>query len=115
MRKFLEKYDHLFVFLLGCLWAIIIFSPFVFSPNEFLFSSGGDGLKNYFTYLYQVKYGSGIHFEGMNYPHGEHVVFTDNMPGLVWLIQFVSIFFPDFKDWSLGIVHLLLILAIPLA
>lgn len=40
----------------------------------------GDGLKNYFTFLYHSLYGKGIWFDGMNYPYGEHIVFTDAQP-----------------------------------
>lgn len=114
MKGLFHKYDQSFVFLLACIWVIFVFSPFVFAPNEFLFSSGGDGLKNYFTYVYQVKYGSGTHFEGMNYPYGEHVIFTDNMPALVWAIQALAVVYPGITEYALGVLHLLLILSIPL-
>lgn len=43
--------------------------------------SGEDGAKNYFTAEYHIKHDSTfIWFEGMNYPEGEHVIFTDNQP-----------------------------------
>ncbi len=41
---------------------------------------GADGGKNIYTYLYQVLYGHGIWFRGMNYPYGEHIVYTDGQP-----------------------------------
>ncbi|MBC7552826.1 MAG: hypothetical protein H7257_02480, partial [Taibaiella sp.] len=41
---------------------------------------GADGGKNIFTYLYHVLYGKGIWFEGMNYPYGEHITYTDGQP-----------------------------------
>lgn len=41
---------------------------------------GADGGKNIFTYLYHTLYGHGIWFEGMNYPYGEHIVYTDGQP-----------------------------------
>jgi hypothetical protein len=40
----------------------------------------GDGGKNTFTYLYHVLFGKGVWFTGMNYPYGEHIVFTDGQP-----------------------------------
>ena len=48
------------------------------SPNSVLFTADGDGIKNYYTYAYHIKNDSSFnHFEGMNYPYGELVVYTD--------------------------------------
>lgn len=49
-------------------------------PWHILPDIGGDGAKNNFTYLYHSTQGKGYWFEGMNYPYGEHIVFTDAMP-----------------------------------
>ncbi len=43
-------------------------------------TAGGDGSKNIFTFLYHILYEKGLWFRGMNYPFGEHVLFTDNQP-----------------------------------
>lgn len=115
MNKWLQRNDGLIVFATACLWILYVFNPYVFQLNQFLFSSSGDGLKNYYTYLYQVWYGqSATHFEGMNYPFGEHVVFTDGMPGLVWLIQILSSVFPGIDNYALLILHGLMLLSIPI-
>jgi hypothetical protein len=45
-----------------------------------LYTSGGDGIKNYYTYLYHCLYGKGTEFKGMNFPFYEHVIYTDNQP-----------------------------------
>lgn len=39
-------------------------------------------MKNTFVYLYHSIYGKGYWFDGMNYPYGEHIVYTDGMPFL---------------------------------
>src|SRR5690606_22699773 len=75
--------------------------------------NGGDGMKNYYTYLYQVQHGTGTHFKGMNYPFGEHVIFTDNMPLLAWLIQGMGQWIPAITDYALGIMHFLILISIP--
>lgn len=49
-------------------------------PWRMLPDIGGDGAKNNFTYLYHSMYGSGYWFTGMNFPFGEHIVFTDAVP-----------------------------------
>jgi hypothetical protein len=55
-------------------------SYIVTDPWRILPDIGGDGAKNNFTYLYHCMFGKGYWFEGMNYPYGEHIVFTDGMP-----------------------------------
>src|ERR1044072_169893 len=52
----------------------------IISPGHVLINDGGDAIKNYYTYLYQVLYGDGWHSMSMNYPFGEHVVYTDGQP-----------------------------------
>jgi hypothetical protein len=41
----------------------------------------------------------------MNYPFGEHIVFTDNMPALAWPIAKLKIWFPGIVNYGLGIMH----------
>lgn len=55
-------------------------SYFVTDPGHVFPGTEGDGVKNGFTYLYHSIYGKGYWFEGMNYPYGEHIVFTDGIP-----------------------------------
>src|ERR1041384_1921736 len=77
--------------LLAAILAILDYMyPGIFTrPWRLLPTLGGDGIKNEFTYLYQVLYGKGYWFEGMNYPFGEHIVYTDGQPllsiTLAWL------------------------------
>jgi len=84
---------------------ITYFSTSLFSLNSILFVDGGDGIKNYFTFLYYVKYDIGTQFTGMNYPYGENVVFTDNMPILAWLVKYVGLSIPLVTKYALGIMH----------
>ncbi len=78
---------------------ILTLSHFVTQPWHILPDIGGDGAKNNFTYLYHSMYGSSSHhrywFEGMNYPYGEHIVFTDGQPLL-------SVLLTCFKDVTSG-------------
>ncbi len=55
--------------------------------NNIQFDMAGDGLKNYYTFAYHYRYGSGFWFDGMLYPYGEHVLYTDGQPLLVWFFQ----------------------------
>ncbi|MBX9449304.1 MAG: hypothetical protein KL787_06145 [Taibaiella sp.] len=105
--------NAIIIFVISSFAAGIIFQEIVTHLNSSLISNGGDGIKNYYTYLYQVQHGSGTHFQGMNYPYGEHVIFTDNMPLLVWLVQGIGQWMPGATDYALGIMHFLVLISIP--
>lgn len=55
-------------------------SYIVLEPWHIVPGMGGDGIKNIFTYLYHCIYEKGVMFQGMNYPYGEHIVYTDGQP-----------------------------------
>lgn len=61
---------------------IYVFRNLVRFPHRLVHELGGDGIKNYFAYIYHSMYGSGWWFEGMNYPYGEHIMFVDGQPAL---------------------------------
>ena len=67
----------------------LLFGPVFWHPGSFLFSTVEDGIKNYYTALWYTQHDAGWRFTGMNYPFGEHVVFTDDQPllafALAWL------------------------------
>lgn len=59
--------------------------------NQVFFGDFHDAIKNYYTVLYHVKWDSAYsHFEGMNFPFGEHVLFTDNQPILSGTLRFIQ-------------------------
>ncbi|NQV51874.1 MAG: hypothetical protein HQ500_01760 [Flavobacteriales bacterium] len=72
-------------------------------------ASNEDGLKNYFTLAYHVAFDANpFWFEGMNYPYGEHLVFTDGQPLVGMALWFLDIFLP-IADWLPWLLPLLLI------
>ena len=104
----------------GLLLTIIISLTFLFtfygkilsSPNTVLFTAGGDGIKNYYTYAYHIKNDSSLnHFEGMNYPYGELVVYTDGHYALANSIKLLSSYFPGIIEYSIGILNFTMIAA----
>ena len=59
--------------------------------GQVLFGDYHDALKNYYTLLYHVQWDeSYFHFSGMNYPYGEHVLFTDNQPVIANTLKFIN-------------------------
>src|SRR5665213_2671334 len=65
---------------------VFTLSHLVTQPWHVIPELGGDGAKNIFTYLYHSMYGKGYWFDGMNYPYGEHIVYTDGQPVLSVLL-----------------------------
>ena len=79
------------------------------APNSVLLTSGGDGLKNYFTYAWHVDHDDHLlHYGGSGYPYGEHVFFTDGHPLLSWAFQLL----PFLSPWKIGVLNTILILGI---
>jgi len=85
------------------------------SPNSYLFSGGGDGLKNYFTPAYYIKYNQGFEFTGMNYPNAEHILYTDAQPLLSAILRFIHHNIVPIANHTVGIINILMLLSIPIA
>jgi hypothetical protein len=74
--------------------------------NSMLTSTEGDGMKNYYTFIYHtVKDHSLIEFSGLNYPYGEHCVYTDCQPLLTFLFKLL----PFTHGYLVGILHFLML------
>jgi hypothetical protein len=66
----------------------------------------GDGYKTYHAFLYHVDHDSTYsHFEGMNYPYGEHVVPADTEPALSNAVKWLTALGVDLKEYALGILN----------
>lgn len=60
---------------------VLLYGPVLFHPDQYMFSTSGDGIKNYFTFAWHVRHDADwIHFGGVNYPFGDHVGYTDGHP-----------------------------------
>jgi len=108
------KKDNLYA-LLSFVISFLILSFFyhevLFQPNDYVFASGGDGIKNYYTYLYHAKYDTSFFdFSGMNYPFQENIVFTDAHPLLSYLIGKLGL-----ADYGIGIVNVLMLISYPIS
>ena len=66
------------------------FGHFLMHPNGFLLSNTGDGLKNYFLFGYYLKWDVGLSVTGLNYPYGEHLLFTDSHPLYAGLLNLID-------------------------
>ena len=102
-------------FVLGLVWVSGFYSEVLLAPNDVLFSGQGDGIKNYYTYLYSIRHLQGFEaFDGMNYPFGERSLYTDNHPIVAWMLQRLNAAHPIFGLQAIGILNLLILFSIPL-
>lgn len=69
---------------------ILTLSGMVTNPAHVIPELGGDAIKNTFTYIYHSTLGSGYWFDGMNYPYGEHILYTDGQPVLSVLLASIG-------------------------
>lgn len=87
------------------------FGRVIHYANDYFFGDSEDAYKNYFIPAYYLKYDSGTHFSGMNYPYGEHVVFTDNQPLISWGLKVVQNIVP-ISDYVPAIFNWLMIFSL---
>lgn len=111
MQRFIANSKYpLLTFMLAFAILFAFYHAVLLSPNSYLFSANGDGIKNYYTYIYHAKYDHSFHeFSGMNYPFYEHIVYTDAHPLLSYLIGKLGL-----VDYAIGIVNFLMLLSYPI-
>ncbi len=115
-RQFSLKYGWIATVLVSALIIFIYFAPVVKTLNTSIFTSGGDGLKSYYCYLYHIKHDhSDLKFEGMNYPYGESVFFTDNQPFLSEAMRIACKVVPGLYNYSVAVWNGSLLISIILA
>jgi hypothetical protein len=82
------------------------------SANANMLHDSPDGFKNYMTTAWHVAHDSSfVHYEGMNYPYGEHVLFTDNQPIFSAAMQWWSRNVSDLSGKTTGMVNLFQVLS----
>ncbi len=90
-----------------------MYSRVAWQPNEYMFSSSGDGLKNYYTWAWQLRYDStALHFSGMHYPYGEHVFYTDGHPLAAAAIRLFSPTTGLSGQYAVGLLNAFMLIAL---
>lgn len=69
---------------------VLLFPSLVFHPSSTAPGVASDGGKNIYAYLYHVLYESGVWTYCMNYPFGEHILYTDGQPFLAMVLSAVG-------------------------
>lgn len=115
----LKKESIKYIIAMIVIWIALLFAykPVLVAPQKFL-AAGGDGMKNYYTYMYHVRYDTTYWgFEGMNYPFGENILFTDNQPMFANAVKLISLSNSNVVDHlaeiqNLGMIFILLFCAL---
>jgi len=84
-------------------------TPLFANAGHIMIEPTGDGGKNYFGYLYHVLHGDGVWFTGMNYPYGEHVIYTDNQPLLAVSLSYINKIIPVSIPVALALMHYMIL------
>lgn len=107
-----KRLGLLITILLSIIVLYLHYRPYVTDPNHNFFNLYGDGYKNYFTVYYHIKHDATYsHFEGMNYPYGEHIMYTDGQPALSNTLKFFSKNIVDVSAYTVGIMNIAIVLS----
>lgn len=83
------------------------------SPGDFMLSDTPDGVKNYMTTAWHVRHDSTfVHYDGMNYPFGEHVLFTDNQPLLSSALEWWDCNISSMTGQTVGAVNIFQVISL---
>lgn len=103
----------LLLLLLSGLLLYLRLPEFFQHPNQEVIEPWGDGYKAYTVIQYHVKYDSTYsHFQGMNYPYGEHVAPAATQPLLSNAIKWFSRTLFDISEYTVGILNFSLLLGL---
>lgn len=96
-------------FFITLLVLLTFFNRHLFDPDKHMIDHGHDGFKNYYTFSYFVNHGSGMWFDGMAYPYGDHVIYADAQPAISLPLQFANKIWPWIGENTVLIVNWLMI------
>ncbi len=113
----MKEYKYkILVIITSIIILLVFYNDILLSPNSYLFSSTGDGIKNYYTSHFFVKHENfSFHTHSQNSPYGEIVSYTDNQPSLSWLILLLKKINPSIVNYTIGIYNFLMLFSICLA
>lgn len=103
-----EFFQYLLLFIVSFGIYFFFLHPIFLNINSQLSSITLDSLKNYYTFVYHISNDEkALQFNGMNYPFGEHVVYTDAQPIISIPLQKLTFTHP----YLIGILHSLMFLS----
>lgn len=111
-----ELKNKIVVIVLSMVVLFLLYNKIIISPNSYLFSASGDGIKNYYTSDFFVNHEDlSFHTQSQNYPYGEFIVYTDNQPSISWLLILLKNIIPSIVNYTVGIYNFLMLFSICIA
>ncbi len=113
--RFFKKTKGGLLLLIGLMVLIlgVRFPKLITAPNDWVIGDSHDGFRSYAAAYFHVKHDSTYqHFEGMHYPYGDVVGFTDNLPLLANTVKFITNNVVDISDYTGGALNLFLLLSV---
>jgi len=108
-----ESTGRIAVLILVASLLVLRFPDFFQTPNSKVIEPYGDGYKVYAVMEYHARYDrSYAHYQGMNYPYGEHVVPADAQPLISNTVKFISDHIVDITGYTRAILHFSLLLSL---
>ena len=88
------------------------YGDILMSPNEYMFNNEGDALKNYANLKYHIEHDESFtSYNGVFYPYGESIIFTDIHPLLATFYKLLSFIFPSIGYYTVGLINLQILLS----
>lgn len=106
--------ELLAVVLMGVVLVGALFWFVLLDPNDYYFGMG-DGVQAYFTTSYHARHGSWGHFQGMNYPEGDHVNYANMQPLLAITMRLLELCGLPVAQYTVAITNLLALAGLALA
>ncbi len=110
MNKFIHKIKSdtgicWLLLIASSIYYTVYFSKVILHLNDVLSCWDGDAIKNYYSFIfYATKNEDWINFNSLNYPFGEHLVYTDCIPLLSSTLRLL----PFTHEYCIGILHFLI-------
>ncbi len=91
----------------GLLW--LKHGEWLDKPNDVILGESSDGYKNYMTATWHTIHDTTFtHYGGMNYPYGDHVLFTDCQPILSTAMQWWNHNISDISQETVGYLNVIM-------
>lgn len=110
--RYKKYFPFIFILVAATLLTAFFWQDLFWQPNQQAHGGWGDGIKNYFTTVYHAKHDtSSLRFNGMWYPYGEHIQYTE-LPALAIGLQYIEQYVFPIADYGVGIINSVLFISV---
>ncbi|MBP7273734.1 MAG: hypothetical protein KA974_07820 [Saprospiraceae bacterium] len=110
--KFTEKYGNRLFLIIAALLICWLYLPIILQPNKFI-GNEAIGFSSNTAALYHIQFDSSYnHFQGQNYPYGEHILYSGLAPILTNKIKYVQEHLFEISSYATALLNLFLLISI---